>query len=186
VVGGVIVGVLIAKVASGAELKWVWAVIAGLIAIKMFLGREDWRLGDHLPARPWPELAAGAVGLLSTLMSIGGAIFNVPLLTLYGYPILRAVATASGVGPMIALPGVIGYAWAGWGVAGLPPASVGYVNLLGLAAFLLHHSACDLRTISPAASWNWRLRCSSQPCRRAFFSICWARLRGSRRPRRGP
>jgi len=133
VVGGVIVGVLIAKVASGAELKWVWAVIAGLIAIKMFLGREDWRLGDHLPARPWPELAAGAVGLLSTLMSIGGAIFNVPLLTLYGYPILRAVATASGVGPMIALPGVIGYAWAGWGVAGLPPASVGYVNLLGLA-----------------------------------------------------
>ncbi len=133
VVGGVVAGVLIAKVASGAELKWVWAIIAGLVAIKMMLGREDWRLGDHLPERPWPELAAGAVGLLSTLMSIGGAIFNVPLLTLYGYPILRAVATASGVGPMIALPGVLGYAWAGWGVDHLPPFSVGYVNLLGLA-----------------------------------------------------
>ncbi len=133
VIGGVVVGVLIAKVASGTDLKWVWAIIAGLVAIKMMLGREDWRLGDHLPARPWPEIAAGAVGLLSTLMSIGGAIFNVPLLTLYGYPILRAVATASGVGPMIALPGVIGYAWAGWGVDHLPPFSVGYVNLLGLA-----------------------------------------------------
>jgi uncharacterized membrane protein YfcA len=133
VIGGVVVGVLIAKVASGTDLKWVWAIIAGLVAIKMMLGREDWRLGDHLPARPWPEIAAGAVGLLSTLMSIGGAIFNVPLLTLYGYPILRAVATASGVGPMIALPGVLGYAWAGWGVEHLPPVSVGYVNLLGLA-----------------------------------------------------
>ncbi len=133
VIGGVVVGVLIAKVASGTELKWVWAIIAGLVAVKMLLGREDWRLGDHLPARPWPEIAAGAVGLLSTLMSIGGAIFNVPLLTLYGYPILRAVATASGVGPMIALPGVLGYAWAGWGVEHLPPFSVGYVNLLGLA-----------------------------------------------------
>ena len=34
---------------------------------------------------------------------------------------------------MIALPGVIGFAWAGWGVDGLPPLSIGYVNLLGLA-----------------------------------------------------
>ncbi len=133
IVGGVVIGVLIAKVASGTELKWVWAVVAGLVAIKMALGREDWRLGDHLPPRPWPEIAAMAVGLLSTLMSIGGATFTVPLLTLYGFAILPAVATASGIGPMIALPGVIGYAWAGWDAHGLPPLSVGYVSLIGLA-----------------------------------------------------
>ncbi|HEY7669828.1 MAG TPA: sulfite exporter TauE/SafE family protein [Hyphomicrobium sp.] len=132
VVAGVIVGVLIAKVASAATLKWVWAIAAALVALKMALGREDWRLGDHLPPRPWPEMAAGAVGLLSTLMSIGGATFVVPMLTLYGYAILPAVATASGIGPMIALPGVIGYAWAGWGADHLPPLSAGYVNLLGL------------------------------------------------------
>jgi uncharacterized membrane protein YfcA len=65
-------------------------------------------------------------------MSIGGATFVVTMLTLYGFAILPAVATASGVGPMIALPGVIGYAWAGWGADQLPPLSVGYVNLLGL------------------------------------------------------
>jgi uncharacterized membrane protein YfcA len=111
----------------------VWAIAAGLVALKMALGREDWRLGDHLPARPWPEIAAGAVGLLSTLMSIGGATFVVPLLTLYGFGILAAVATASGIGPMIALPGVLGYAWAGWGAEHLPPLSAGYVNLLGFA-----------------------------------------------------
>jgi uncharacterized membrane protein YfcA len=133
VIAGVIAGVLIAKVSSGATLKWVWAIAAGLVAIKMALGREDWRLGDHLPGRPWPEIAAAAVGLLSTLMSIGGATFVVPMLTLYGFAILPAVATASGVGPMIALPGVLGYAWAGWGADHLPPLSVGYVNLLGLA-----------------------------------------------------
>jgi uncharacterized membrane protein YfcA len=132
VVAGVIVGVLIPKVASAATLKWVWAIAAALVALKMALGREDWRLGDHLPPRPWPEMAAGAVGLLSTLMSIGGATFVVPMLTLYGYAILPAVATASGIGPMIALPGVIGYAWAGWGADHLPPLSAGYVNLLGL------------------------------------------------------
>ncbi len=82
---------------------------------------------------PWPQIGAGAIGFISILMSIGGATFVVPLLTLYGRSILSAVATASGIGPMIAIPGVIGYAWAGWGAGGLPPLSVGYVNLVGLA-----------------------------------------------------
>jgi uncharacterized membrane protein YfcA len=125
--------VLVAKASSGVTLQWGWAIAAGLVALKMALGREDWRLGDHLPPFPWPEIAAAAIALVSTLMSIGGATFVVPLLTLYGFAILPAVATASGVGPMIALPGVIGYAWAGWNAEGLPPFSVGYVNLLGLA-----------------------------------------------------
>jgi uncharacterized membrane protein YfcA len=133
VVAGVIAGVLVAKVSSGATLKWVWAVAAGLVALKMALGREDWRLAERIPAFPWPEIAAAAIGLISTLMSIGGATFVVPLLTLYGRSILSAVATASGVGPLIALPGVIGYAWAGWGAQGLPPFSAGYVSLIGFA-----------------------------------------------------
>ena len=133
VIAGVIVGVLTAKASSGDLLKWVWVIAATLVAAKMALGREDWRLGDHLPPFPWPQIAAATIGFVSTLMSIGGATFVVPLLTLYGKPILSAVATASGIGPLIALPGVIGFAWAGWGVAGLPPLSVGFVNLLGLA-----------------------------------------------------
>lgn len=131
VVIGVVVGVLIAKVVSGTALKWVWAVTAGIFAIKLAFGREDWRLADHLPARPWPETAAAAVGTLSTLMSIGGATFVVPLLTLYGYAILPAVGTASGIGPMIAIPGALGYMWAGWGAPGLPSLSLGYVSVLG-------------------------------------------------------
>jgi uncharacterized membrane protein YfcA len=133
VVGGVVAGALIARFASGDALKWVWVIAAGCVALKMALGREDWRLGDHLPPRPWPEIAAAAIGILSILMSIGGATFVVPMLTLYGFAILPAVATASGVGPLIAFPGVLGYAWAGWDAQGLPPLSLGYVNLLGVA-----------------------------------------------------
>jgi len=40
---------------------------------------------------------------------------------------------AAGFGPIIALPAAIGYMWAGWGADGLPPGSLGYVSLLGLA-----------------------------------------------------
>lgn len=130
VVTGVVLGAIVAKSASGEVLKWVWVVSATVIALKMALGREDWRISDHLPASPWPQVGGLLVGFISTLMSIGGATFVVPLLTLFGKPILQAVSTAAGVGPLIAIPGVVGYAWAGWDAGGLPPFSIGYVNLL--------------------------------------------------------
>jgi uncharacterized membrane protein YfcA len=133
VVAGVVVGAIAAKASSGDALKWIWVAAATIIAIKMAVGREDWRLSDQLPPSPWPQFAALGIGFISTLMSIGGATFVVPLLTLFGKPILQAVGTASGIGPLIALPGVIGFAWAGWGAEGLPPLSVGFVNLLGMA-----------------------------------------------------
>jgi uncharacterized membrane protein YfcA len=131
VVLGVVLGVLTAKYASGELLKWIWVVAATLIALKMAFGRDDWRLGNQLPPAPWPQIGATGIGMISTLMSIGGATFTVPLLTLYGKSILQAVGTASGVGPLIAIPGVLGFAWAGWGAPGLPPFSLGFVNLLG-------------------------------------------------------
>ena len=55
---------------------------------------------------------------------------------LYGRPMIQAVGTSSAVGPIIAVPAVIGYIWAGWGVAGLPPLSAGFVNLPGFAVLV--------------------------------------------------
>ena len=52
-------------------------------------------------------------------------------MTLCGMPIHRAVGTASAFGAIISVPGAIGAVIAGWGVAGLPPYSLGYANLLG-------------------------------------------------------
>jgi uncharacterized protein len=75
------------------------------------------------------ELTAFAIGVLSALMSIGGGLFMVSLLMLFGFPVLTAVATSSGFGPVIAATGMAGYIWAGWGTAGLPPGSLGYVNI---------------------------------------------------------
>ncbi|MGI9386723.1 MAG: TSUP family transporter, partial [Methyloligellaceae bacterium] len=58
------------------------------------------------------------------------------LMTLYGRTIHQAVATASAFGPMVAIPGALGFIWAGWHAAGLPPGSVGFVNLLGAAIII--------------------------------------------------
>lgn len=126
---GVIVGVAIASVMSSEGLRWVWVIAAIVMSIKLALGRDDWRLGDELPATRGLELAAFAIGVLSALMSIGGGLFMVSLLMLFGFPVLIAVATSSGFGPIIAATGLVGYIIAGWSAEGLPPGSLGYVNL---------------------------------------------------------
>lgn len=129
IVLGVIAGIVIAHYASSEVLRWIWVVFGTALAAKMYLGRDDWRIADKLPRPPWLEGAAAIIGLISTLMGIGGATFTVPLLTLYGMPLLRAVGTATGIGTAIAIPGIAGYIISGWGEPNLPPLSLGYVNL---------------------------------------------------------
>jgi uncharacterized membrane protein YfcA len=48
-------------------------------------------------------------------------------------PIHRAVGTAAFFGLLIAIPGTLGYIATGWGDPRLPLASLGYVNLVGVA-----------------------------------------------------
>lgn len=136
VVAGVLAGVALVSSVSGGALKWVWIVCGSLLAVKMALGREEWRIADTVPDNALIRLASFAIGLISTLMSIGGGMFLVTLFTLCGWPILRAVATSSGFGPLIAVPGLIGYIWAGWGNPELPPVSLGFVSLIGAAIII--------------------------------------------------
>jgi uncharacterized membrane protein YfcA len=133
VVAGVLVGVLVARYSNENILKAVWAGAAAAFSLKLFLGGDKWRLGKRVPGNPKRALYGIFVGLVSTLMSIGGGAFITMMMTLYGRPILQSVATSSGFGPMIAIPGTLGFIWAGWGVTGLPPGSLGYVNALGAA-----------------------------------------------------
>jgi uncharacterized membrane protein YfcA len=131
VVAGVALGAVVARHADATALKLIWIVAASLIALKLFFGRDGWRLGDAVPGNPFRAIYGAFVGLLSTLMSIGGGAFITGLMTFYGQPMQRAVATSSGFGPIISIPGTLGFIWAGWGVAGRPPGSLGYVSLLG-------------------------------------------------------
>jgi uncharacterized membrane protein YfcA len=136
VVLGVIAGSLIAYVGSSAFFKVVYATLSTLMALKLLFGRESWRIAVELPKPPITVASGFAIGLLSALMGVGGGAFSAMFLTLYGQTIHVAVATSSGVGVLISLPGVIGYMIAGWPQQALmPPFSVGYVSFLGLALF---------------------------------------------------
>ena len=130
---GVLLGTWLAALIGGKGLTAVFAIGAGALGFFMLLGREEWRLGDSVPGGAWSWLLGLANGALSVMMGIGGGTFGVTVMTLFGTSIHRAVATAAGFGVIIALPGTIGMIVNGWSAQGLPPFSLGFVNLVGLA-----------------------------------------------------
>jgi uncharacterized membrane protein YfcA len=125
---GTVIASVIAAYISGAALRAIFATLALLIALRMFLNRDSWRLGSQLPGGWLSQLAGVAVGLFSGLMGVGGGVLSNLWFTLFGRSVHQAVATASGVGVLVSIPGLIGYAWAGWGNPLLPPFSTGFIN----------------------------------------------------------
>jgi uncharacterized membrane protein YfcA len=130
---GVICASIVTAYISGAGLRVIFAVIAFLISLKLLFARDHWKLGSDIPGNPLRAVIGWAIGFFSTFMGIGGGVFNNTFMTVFGRPMLQAVATSSGVGVLISVPGVLGYLWAGWAAGGLPPFSLGYVNLLMVA-----------------------------------------------------
>lgn len=130
---GAIAGVLLASQVSGNVLAMVFGIVALIVAVKMLLPLEGKHIAQQLPGGPAGQLMPLMIGAVSSLMGIGGGTLSVPTMTLFNFPIHRAVGTASLFGLLISVPATIGFVVAGWGHKGLPPGSLGYVNLIGFA-----------------------------------------------------
>lgn len=140
---GVLVGAAIASFAEPAVFQIVFIVVASINATKLLLGGKGWRLQEGLPGKMVLRAYGFVIGIVSSLMGIGGGAVSTLVMTLHGVPIHRAVSTSAGVGVLIAIPGTIGYMIAGWGRPDLPPDAVGFVSL---AAFALTVPASLLTT----------------------------------------
>lgn len=133
---GVVLGTIIGGNVSGTVLTLVFAVIAALVAINMAFKPADNVTPKPMPKTPLKQILSTIIGLISVMMGIGGGTLAVPILSFFTYPIRLAVGTAAAIGLIIAIPGSIGYALFGLGAEGLPPFSLGYVNLAGLIAII--------------------------------------------------
>jgi uncharacterized membrane protein YfcA len=131
---GVAAGSAIAGLAPGGVPKIAFIIVGTIIAAKLLLARDSWRLGDALPG-PAAMTAYGFVlGLAASMMGISGGSIATAILTLYGMPIHQAVATAAGIGVPISIASTIGYMLAGLPQQALmPPFSIGFVSLIGVA-----------------------------------------------------
>jgi uncharacterized membrane protein YfcA len=75
-------------------------------------------------------------GFISAPMGIGGAVMNVPILRYFGYPINKAIGSASAIGFIIALFGGLGFFLTGSYLNANLPLSVGFINIPAFLIFI--------------------------------------------------
>ncbi|CAN7500146.1 sulfite exporter TauE/SafE family protein [Bosea sp. LjRoot237] len=137
VVLGVIGGSLIARYAPPDLFKAVFVAVAFVSAMRLLFASDRWKLGDKMPGPFLMRIYGLVIGVLSSLMGIGGGQLSSLFMTFYGRPIHQAVATSSGLGILISIPGALGYIYAGWPKMDiLPPLSLGYVSFIGFLLFI--------------------------------------------------
>ena len=103
------VGVLLAGHVDGHILTMIFAGGVFLMSLNFLLPK----VGDKVISQDMPSGIArvgiaGGLGTFSALLGIGGGTIAIMVMTLCGRSIHRAIATASGVGTLIAIPSAIG------------------------------------------------------------------------------
>jgi len=137
VVLGVVAGSYIARFAPPDLFKIVFVVVAVASALRLLFASDRWQFGTEMPGKVLMSGYGAVIGVLSALMGIGGGQLSSLFMTFYGRPIHQAVATSSGLGVLISIPGALGFIYAGWPkMAVLPPLSLGYVSLIGFILFI--------------------------------------------------
>jgi uncharacterized membrane protein YfcA len=137
VVLGVVAGSFIARFAPPDLFKIVFVVVAVASALRLLFASDRWQFGTEMPGKVLMSVYGAVIGVLSALMGIGGGQLSSLFMTFYGRPIHQAVATSSGLGVLISIPGALGFIYAGWPkMAVLPPLSLGYVSLIGFILFI--------------------------------------------------
>ena len=131
---GVAVGAVAASYAPAALFKIAFLLFISFVALRMLWGTERGSLGKDLPGRGVQSFFGFLTGLFSSLVGVSGGSISNAVLTFYGRSLQQAVATSSGLGVPITIAGTIGYMIAGWSHrAALPPLSIGFVSLIGVA-----------------------------------------------------
>lgn len=131
---GGLAGGIVASLLPGIVLRIFFAVIILVMAIRMVWHLQECG-GCEIRGSTVQYLMLGFfIGIVSGLTGLGGGALLVPVLVLLlGYPIHRAVGTSSACLIFSSAGAMTSYLITGWGVAGLPAYSVGYVDLLTFA-----------------------------------------------------
>ena len=112
-------------VAPGAVFKLAFVIVIGIIAVRLLLGKDTWRIADDLPHHPLVRGFGFLVGLSAALTGVSGGSLCTMVLMLYGKSIHSAVATSAGLIVPITIAGTLGYM-----LAGLPVLIGGMLTLM--------------------------------------------------------
>jgi uncharacterized membrane protein YfcA len=128
ILAGAAAGAVIAKHISADSLRLVLVVFLLYVAVQMALQIKP-KPGAVKQSMALDYAVSCIIGILSSIVGIGGGTLTVPYLA-HGQMLMRnAVAVASACGLPIAVAGTVSYALLGWNTLHLPDCSLGYIYL---------------------------------------------------------
>jgi uncharacterized protein len=164
--GAAVLGARLALVLPAAVLRLVFGLLLVASGTQLIFRSLPAQQGTPQPRLALSIATGFLVGLLSATLGLGGGIIAIPLL-IYAVRVelARVAATSLALVAFAAAAGTLTYALSGWGLAGRPPLTLGYVHF-GAALPILLGSILSVR-------WGARLnqRLSSRRLRLIFGGL---------------
>lgn len=125
---GSVGGSLLASLIPSRGLQYVFIIFAYAISLKTLIGfnpKSSW----SLPGAAGIFGIGSFIGSVSSLLGIGGGVFNVPFMLSCKVPVKQAIGTSAALSWGIAITGAISYLVSGLKVDNLPEGSLGFCYL---------------------------------------------------------
>ncbi len=161
---GTCIGIVLGPLAPARLLTMLFACVAAALAIKMMMGPQ-YVLSHRQPTGFAGHLAPGLVGTLSAAVAVGGGTLSTPVLSLFSFPIHRAIGAGALFNIVVALPAAASFLVSGTILPGRPIDAVGEVALFCVSTLSLP----ALFVAPMAARWSAR---APLPLLRRLFALC--------------
>lgn len=132
---GTFLGSCVASRLSTGFLKAFFVVFLYYVAFQMLTNKKP-KPSRGLPGDAGMFAVGGTIGVVSSLVGIGGGTLSVPFMMWCNLAVHEAIGTSAAIGFPIAIAGTFGYVLNGLQVSGLPDLSLGYIYLPALAGIV--------------------------------------------------
>ncbi|MCP3851518.1 MAG: sulfite exporter TauE/SafE family protein [Gammaproteobacteria bacterium] len=135
VIPGILIGtflgtIVVSKLSTGF-LKAFFCMFLYSVATQMIANKKP-KPTRQIPGSTGIFGVGSVIGLVSSLVGIGGGSLSVPFMLWCNIPAHRAIGTSAAIGFPIAVAGAFGYIINNLNAVGVPPYSMGYVYLPAL------------------------------------------------------
>ena len=133
---GTLIGTVVADQLQSKYLAIFFVIFVYCSAVQMFADVKP-KPTRQLPGKAGVSVVAVIVGIVSSLVGVGGGVMTIPLMSLCNVPMRQAIGTSAALGLPIAIAGTVGFIVTGLGKDHLPALSLGYVYLPALIGIVI-------------------------------------------------